>query len=255
MQTCHAPHARETGARRPSPRGGFTLLELLVVISIIALLATMLLPAVGAVRSAARGTHCMSNLRQINIGLTAYASDNSGFFSTTCFTRGGETYSAHVQYYRNWFARFDIDYLNTPNIFTCPARLRSESNAFLIYPNYPSTAGKIDYVVDYTMQENVAANGGGGAVEDPTTRADTTTLAHLVAIDDPNAVLLACGQGRVNGWGSWGPVDLGGRGMYRHAGKANFMIGDGQVASVLATKMDSLPSNGRYLRPSQVRNH
>ncbi len=194
----------------------------------------------------------MSNLRQVYLGLTAYANDNKGFFSTTCFTRGGETNGSHVLYYRNWFARFDIDYLNTPKLFRCPARLRSESNVFTIFPNPPSTARRIDYVVDYTMQENVAANGGGGAVEDPQSRAHMSTLAGQMAADSPNGVLLACGQYRVNGWGNWGPVELGGRGMYRHAGKANFMIGDGQVGALSAAKMDSLPGNGRYLKPSQV---
>jgi len=59
-------------------RHGFTLIELLVVISIIAVLASMLLPAVGVVRDLAQQQKCASNLRQIQIANVAYATDNDG---------------------------------------------------------------------------------------------------------------------------------------------------------------------------------
>lgn len=58
---------------------GFTLIELLVVISIIALLVGILLPALGAARKSARNAVCLSNTRQMSIGLTTYANSNNGF--------------------------------------------------------------------------------------------------------------------------------------------------------------------------------
>ncbi len=61
-----------------SPIAAFTLIELLVVISIIAILASMLLPAVGMIRDMAQQTKCSSNLRQFAIGNNAYATDNEG---------------------------------------------------------------------------------------------------------------------------------------------------------------------------------
>lgn len=59
---------------------GFTLIELLVVISIIAILASMLLPAISLVRDTARATKCANNLRSMQIANLAYANECEGLF-------------------------------------------------------------------------------------------------------------------------------------------------------------------------------
>lgn len=63
-------------ATNPRKRQGFTLIELLVVVSIIALLISILLPAVGETRRQARVSLCVSNMKQHGIGVGNYASQN-----------------------------------------------------------------------------------------------------------------------------------------------------------------------------------
>ncbi|MCC6580327.1 MAG: DUF1559 domain-containing protein, partial [Phycisphaeraceae bacterium] len=65
--------------RLQSSRGAFTLVELLVVIGIIALLISILLPALNKAREAAKTVACLSNLRQIGTGIHMYVSSSHGW--------------------------------------------------------------------------------------------------------------------------------------------------------------------------------
>src|ERR1041385_4216160 len=64
--------------KRSAPERGFTLVELMVVVGLIAVMISLLLPVFARVRAAAQSTACLSNLRQMGIGWTVYTSESRG---------------------------------------------------------------------------------------------------------------------------------------------------------------------------------
>ncbi|AQT69134.1 hypothetical protein STSP2_02321 [Anaerohalosphaera lusitana] len=88
----------------------FTLIELLVVISIIALLLSIMMPALGMVKEKARGVVCRSNLKQWGLCYMLYAQNNDDRFARASWENSNNTWMAVL---RDYYA--DID-----EIRTCP---------------------------------------------------------------------------------------------------------------------------------------
>jgi prepilin-type N-terminal cleavage/methylation domain-containing protein len=96
----------------------FTLIELLVVIAIIAILAALLLPALAGAKKKGKGAECISDLKQIGIGLRLWANDNEeGKFPWAVdMAKGGSMGSADwTDHYRT-----ASNELATPKILVCP---------------------------------------------------------------------------------------------------------------------------------------
>ena len=74
---------------RKSPRTGFTLIELLVVIAIISILASILFPVFARARENARRASCLSNLKQIGLGVMMYTQDYDEHYPLSLWQVGG----------------------------------------------------------------------------------------------------------------------------------------------------------------------
>jgi prepilin-type N-terminal cleavage/methylation domain-containing protein/prepilin-type processing-associated H-X9-DG protein len=109
-------------------RRGFTLIELLVVVAIIAVLAALLLPALGSARERGRMSVCASNLKQISLAVQLYADDHNGAIVPGQYGGGGTPVTAtwpsilvRFGYVEAPYAPADNVLSTAASVFRCPS--------------------------------------------------------------------------------------------------------------------------------------
>ena len=108
--TCGLAGLADQASRNSARRNVFTLIELLVVIAIIAILAGMLLPALGKAREQAKKSSCMNNLKNLGLGVVSYTTDYNDW--------APPYYTPWDGFGREWPQRL-YPYVND-KIFLCP---------------------------------------------------------------------------------------------------------------------------------------
>ena len=98
---------------------GFTLVELLVVIAIIALLMSILMPALARVRRQAKAVLCQANLKQLGICWSMYVDDNDGYF-----TRGWQDTSKYPVANGDYWMTALRAYYKDVKLLLCPAAMK-----------------------------------------------------------------------------------------------------------------------------------
>jgi len=108
----------------------FTLVELLVVIGIIAVLISLLLPALNKARESANRVACASNIRQLGMALVMYGGDNRNWLPIPSSDNGGATMEMvrgnpwpwpTGTYTPNLYEIYNRGYIKTRQVFRCPS--------------------------------------------------------------------------------------------------------------------------------------
>ena len=221
--------------RNPPLQKAFTLIELLVVISIIAILASLAIPAVMGALSSGKSAGCISNLRQIGLGINTYAMDGDFQFPTSDGNPNDPGWARKIA------DLIDVDLDAKKTIFVCPGC------------DLPVADGNVnDVAITYGMHAALA--NGLFTFTDVTSASSVILVADMPQdpgnkgwsanqIETPS--VFGSGEGGRSGLDAEIPAssggglsDEGGNGpRYRHADKCNVVFVDGSASSFKTNTM------------------
>ncbi|MCK6486753.1 MAG: type II secretion system GspH family protein [Planctomycetes bacterium] len=212
----------------------FTLIELLVVIAIVAVLAGMLMPALGLVQRAARTTSCQANMRQVYLAYAIYAEDWEGRLPRLWAGGVEQAQSGGNMNYRGQFVPLSeaaciagLGWCHSPAITVCPNTARATVRNNEGYVCYQSP----------TYAPNLCAWNAWSQWGRPRT-------SHLPSGTSASSLVLLCEALPAKGacWDS--PV--ANYVSFTHNGKANALCFDGHVTAFQPTQALSYMVDGQF---------
>ncbi len=195
-------------------RRGFTLIELLVVIAIIAILAAILFPVFARAREKARQSSCLSNMKQIALGVLMYVQDYDERFPVRSHRSHTSDPEDLLEPEGNclWFVRVE-PYLKNEQILQCP------SGRYDYIRGEPDSGGSVPLYYDVDYGWNYLFHWRGPALK-------------LAVVEEPASTILLVEQEGTLPYGRWYNESRAGSKNFlwryaQHNGGSNYAFADG----------------------------